>query len=216
MAHQAGCKIGLDLAHAIGNIPLELHARGPDFAAWCTYKYLNSGPGAIAGAFVHSRHLDADGTEQLLGWWGHIENTRFRMGPTFTPAQGADLWQLSNPPILSLAPVIASLSIFAEAGIDHLREKSILLTDFMDFLLQKSFSGRIESITPAASRGCQLSLVVRDDALDARAIFDTLEAQNVISDWREPNVIRVAPVPLYNSFEDVFDFADRLQKAVDA
>jgi kynureninase len=216
MAHQAGCKIGLDLAHAIGNIPLELHAWGPDFAAWCTYKYLNSGPGAIAGAFVHSRHLDADGTEQLLGWWGHIENTRFRMGPTFTPAQGADLWQLSNPPILSLAPVIASLSIFAEAGIDHLREKSILLTDFMDFLLQKSFSGRIESITPAASRGCQLSLVVRDDALDARAIFDTLEAQNVISDWREPNVIRVAPVPLYNSFEDVFDFADRLQKAVDA
>jgi len=216
MAQQAGCKIGLDLAHAIGNIPLELHQWGPDFAAWCTYKYLNSGPGAIAGAFVHSRHLDADGTEQLLGWWGHVENTRFKMGPTFTPAKGADVWQLSNPPILSLAPVIASLSIFADAGIDRLREKSILLTGFMDFLLQESLAGRIESITPVSSRGCQLSLVVKDDALDARAIFETLEAQNVITDWREPNVIRVAPVPLYNSFADVFDFSDRLRRAVNA
>ncbi len=216
MAHEAGCRIGLDLAHAIGNVPLELHRWGPDFAAWCTYKYLNSGPGAVAGAFVHSRHLDADGTQQLLGWWGHIEKTRFKMGPTFTPAQGADLWQLSNPPILSLAPVIASLSIFADAGMDRLREKSILLTGFMDFLLQKKFAGRIESITPPTARGCQLSLVVRDEALDARGIFETLEAQNVITDWREPNVIRVAPVPLYNSFEDVFDFTDRLHKAVDS
>ena len=216
MARATGCKIGLDLAHAIGNIPLDLHEWSPDFAAWCTYKYLNSGPGAIAGAFVHSRHLDADGTQQLLGWWGHVEDTRFKMGPTFTPAKGADLWQLSNPPILSLAPVIASLSIFAEAGMDRLREKSILLTGFMDFLLHKDFSGRIESITPPSARGCQLSLVVRDDTLDARGIFETLEAQNVITDWREPNVIRVAPVPLYNSFEDVFDFTERLHKAVDA
>jgi len=216
MARETGCRIGLDLAHAIGNVPLELHRWGPDFAAWCTYKYLNSGPGAIAGAFVHSRHLDADGTQQLLGWWGHVEKTRFKMGPTFTPARGADLWQLSNPPILSLAPVIASLSIFAEAGMNRLRKKSILLTGFMDFLLQKDFAGRIESITPPAARGCQLSLVVRDDALDARSIFETLEAQNVITDWREPNVIRVAPVPLYNSFEDVFDFVDRLHKAVDS
>ena len=216
MARATGCKIGLDLAHAIGNIELELHEWGPDFAAWCTYKYLNSGPGAIAGAFVHARHLNADGTQQLLGWWGHVEKTRFKMGATFTPAQGADLWQLSNPPILSLAPVIASLSIFAKAGMDRLREKSILLTGFMDFLLQNDFSGRIESITPASARGCQLSLVVRDNTLNAREIFETLDAQNVITDWREPNVIRVAPVPLYNTFEDVFDFTERLRIAVDS
>lgn len=213
LARQTGCKIGLDLAHAVGNIPLELHKWGPDFAAWCTYKYLNSGPGAIAGAFVHSRHLNADGTQQLLGWWSHAASTRFKMGPTFTPAEGADLWALSNPPILALAPVIASLSIFTAAGIDRLREKSILLTGFLDFLLQKDFAGRIESITPSSARGCQMSLVVRDGTLDARTVFETLEAQNVISDWREPNVIRVAPVPLYNSFEDVFDFVDRLHAA---
>ena len=215
MAQQAGCRIGLDLAHAIGNIPLKLHDWGPDFAAWCTYKYLNAGPGAIAGAFVHSRHLNADGSQQLLGWWGHVEETRFRMGSTFTPAVGAELWQLSNPPILSLAPVIASLSIFTDAGMSRLHEKSVLLTGFMDFLLQKEFTGRIESITPTTARGCQLSLVVRDNALDPRNVFETLEAQNVISDWREPNVIRVAPVPLYNTFEDVFDFVERLHKAVD-
>ncbi len=131
-----------------------------------------------------------------------------------SPAEGADLWQLSNPPILSLAPVVASLGIFAEAGMDRLRKKSILLTGFMDFLLQKDFTRRVESITPASARGCQLSLVVRDSALDARAVFETLEAQNVITDWREPNVIRVAPVPLYNTFEDVFEFAERLHKAV--
>lgn len=216
MAKTAGCEIGLDLAHAIGNIELRLHDWAPDFAAWCTYKYLNSGPGAIGGAFVHSRHLNADGSEQLLGWWGHVEETRFKMGPTFTPAEGADLWQLSNPPILSLAPVLASLSIFAKAGIANLREKSVLLTGYMDYLLQKDFAGRIESITPVSARGCQLSLVVRDPSLNARAIFETLEAQNVITDWREPNVIRVAPVPLYNTFEDVFEFTQRLHKAVDA
>ena len=215
MARSAGCRIGLDLAHAVGNVPLELHEWGPDFAAWCTYKYLNSGPGAIAGAFVHSRHLNADGTQQLLGWWSHAESTRFKMGPTFTPAEGADLWALSNPPILSLAPVIASLSVFAAAGMDRLRAKSILLTGFLDFLLQKEFAQRIEPITPASARGCQLSLVVRDSSLNARSVFETLEAQNVITDWREPNVIRVAPVPLYNSFEDVFDFVERLRTATD-
>jgi kynureninase len=213
MARQAGCRIGLDLAHAVGNVPMELHNWGPDFAAWCTYKYLNSGPGAIAGAFVHSRHLNADGTQQLLGWWSHAESTRFKMGPTFTPAEGADLWALSNPPILALAPVIASLNVFTQAGLDRLRTKSILLTGFLDFLLQEDFLGRIESITPSSARGCQISLVVRDKALNPRTVFESLEAQNVISDWREPNVIRVAPVPLYNSFEDVFDFIERLHAA---
>jgi kynureninase len=216
MARQAGCRIGLDLAHAVGNVPLELHEWGPDFAAWCTYKYLNSGPGAIAGAFVHSRHLNADGSQQLLGWWSHSESTRFKMGPTFTPAEGADLWALSNPPILALAPVVASLKIFVAAGMDSLRAKSISLTGFMDYLLQKDFAGRIESITPSAARGCQMSLVVRDESLNARSVFETLEAQNVISDWREPNVIRVAPVPLYNSFEDVFSFIERLHTATES
>ncbi len=214
MARSAGCRIGFDLAHAIGNVPLEMHEWGPDFAAWCSYKYLNSGPGAIGGAFVHARHLDADGSEQLLGWWSHEENTRFNMATSFTPAKGADLWQLSNPPILSLAPVIASLNIFAAAGMEKLREKSLRLTGFMDFLLQERLAGRVESITPADARGCQLSLVIRDQSRDPKEVFDTLLAQNVIADWREPNVIRVAPVPLYNSYEDVYDFVERLQAAM--
>ncbi len=214
LAQQAECRVGLDLAHAIGNVPLELHDWGPDFAAWCSYKYLNSGPGAVGGAFVHARHLDADGSRQLLGWWGHDEATRFEMARSFTPAKGADLWQLSNPPILSLAPVIASLEIYAAARMDKLREKSVRLTGFMDFLLQKELRGRVESITPPSARGCQLSLIVRDASRAPKEVFDALLARNVIADWREPNVIRVAPVPLYNSFEDVFDFVARLQTAM--
>ena len=214
LANDAGSAIGLDLAHAVGNIPLALHDWAPDFAAWCSYKYMNSGPGAIGGAFVHAKHLDADGSRQLLGWWGHEESTRFKMAPTFEPAKGVELWQLSNPPILSLAPVIASLEIFMQAGIENLRAKSIQLTGFLDFLLQKHFAGRIESLTPDNARGCQMSLVVRDESINARALFATLEALNVTADWREPNVIRIAPVPLYNSFEDVYDFSERLELAI--
>ena len=214
MAESAGCRIGLDLAHAIGNIPMTLHESGPDFAAWCHYKYVNAGPGAVGGAFVHARHLDGDGSQQLLGWWGHEEETRFKMAPTFTPARGADLWQLSNPPILSLAPVIASLEIFANAGIAALHEKSKRLTGYLDFLLRDRLPGRVASITPADARGCQLSLVVEDGA--PKRVFDHLIEQNVIADWREPNVIRVAPVPLYNRFEDAFDFVERLATAMDA
>ncbi len=215
LAGDRGCSIGLDLAHAIGNVPLALHEWGPDFAAWCNYKYLNGGPGAVGGAFVHSRHLDADGSQQLLGWWGHEESTRFRMAPTFTPAKGVELWQLSNPPILSLAPVLASLEIFEAAGIDTLRAKSRHLTGFLDFLLQTDFTGDIESITPENARGCQLSLVIRGEKLNARSVFDSLGKLNVTTDWREPNVIRVAPVPLYNSFEDVYDFTARLRLAIE-
>ena len=214
LANDAGSAIGLDLAHAVGNIPLALHDWAPDFAAWCSYKYMNSGPGAIGGAFVHAKHLGAGGSRQLLGWWGHEESTRFKMAPTFEPAKGVELWQLSNPPILSLAPVIASLEIFMQAGIEKLRSKSIQLTGFLDFLLQEHFTGRIESLTPDNARGCQMSLVVRDDSINARAIFETLEALNVTADWREPDVIRVAPVPLYNSFEDVYDFSERLELAI--
>lgn len=213
LAREHGCAVGLDLAHAIGNVPLALHDWAPDFAVWCSYKYLNGGPGAVGGAFVHSRHLDADGSEQLLGWWGHDEATRFAMAPSFTPAKGAELWQLSNPPILSLAPVLASLEVFGRAGIGALREKSVRLTGYLEFLLRRHFEGRIASITPAEARGCQLSLVVTDAALDARALFSRLEQLNVFTDWREPNVIRVAPAPLYNNFEDVFEFVERLRQA---
>ena len=214
MARDHGCMTGLDLAHAIGNVPLALHDWGPDFAVWCSYKYLNGGPGAVGGAFVHTRHLDGDGTRQLLGWWGHDEATRFEMGRTFRPARGAELWQLSNPPILSLAPVLASLEIFDRARIERLREKSRLLTGYLDFLLARHFDGRIRSITPPHARGCQLSLVVEDRRLDARSLFRRLESRNVIADWREPNVIRVAPAPLYVGFEDVHDFVERLRAAV--
>ncbi|HZD51683.1 MAG TPA: kynureninase [Woeseiaceae bacterium] len=209
-----GCAVGLDLAHAIGNVPLSLHDWGPDFAVWCNYKYLNGGPGAVGGAFVAARHLDGDGTRQLLGWWGHDEATRFEMAPTFRPARGVELWQLSNPPILSLAPVLASLDIFGRAKMDRLREKSRKLTGYLDYLLRHHFEGRIESITPPHARGCQLSLVVADSRIDARSLFRRLENRNVIADWREPNVIRVAPVPLYNTYEDVYRFIEHLAASV--
>jgi kynureninase len=215
LARENGCAIGLDLAHAIGNVPLALHEWGPDFAAWCNYKYVNGGPGSVGGAFVHARHLDGDGSRQLLGWWGHEESSRFKMSPTFTPAKGVELWQLSNPPILSLAPVLASLELFLEAGIGNLRAKSQRLTAFLEFLLETSFSGSIRSITPPTARGCQLSLVIIDRRLQPRNVFSSLEQMNVTADWREPNVIRVAPVPMYNSFEDVYDFTARLRLAIE-
>ena len=216
MAHDAGCKIGLDLAHAIGNVPLELNQWGPDFAAWCTYKYLNAGPGAVGGAFVHSRHLDGDDSRYLAGWWGHDEATRFKMAHRFEPAAGVERWQLSNPPILAIAPIVASLSIFQAAGMDALRKKSLSQTAFLKFLLEKEFAGNIDTITPLDARGCQLSLVITDDALNARGVFEALEKLNVIGDWREPNVIRVAPVPLYNSVEDVYELSERLRLAVES
>ena len=214
LGRRHGCRVGLDLAHAIGNIELRLHEWEPDFAAWCSYKYLNSGPGAIGGAFVHDRHLDADGSEQLLGWWGHEEETRFRMDASFTPAKGADLWQLSNPPILSLAPLIASLKIFERAGFEALLNKSLELTSYLQALLNSELPGRIGTITPENARGCQLSLVVLDENVDARGVFEALGAQNVIADWREPNVIRAAPVPLYNSYADAWHFVRRLKTAL--
>lgn len=212
LGRQYDCRVGLDLAHAIGNVELALHDWAPDFAAWCTYKYLNSGPGAIAGAFVHERHRSPD--EFLHGWWGNRESTRFQMRPDFEAAEGAEAWQMSNPPILALAPVIASLQLFEEAGMDRLRDKSRILTGYLDWLIKTRFGNRISSITPEAARGCQLSLKVHDSAIDARALFDRLCELNVTGDWRNPDVIRVAPAPLYNSFVDVFDFAERLTEAL--
>ncbi|HNP62573.1 MAG TPA: kynureninase [Woeseiaceae bacterium] len=214
LGREHGCAVGLDLAHAIGNVEMHLHDWSPDFASWCTYKYLNGGPGSIAGAFVAERHCSRENLQQLHGWWGHDEATRFKMAKDFTPAAGAELWQMSNPPILALAPVAGALTLFEEVGIAALRTKSRLLTGFMDWLVAERYGDRIGSITPRDARGCQLSLVVKDKSINARELFDRLSELNVTPDWREPDVIRVAPVPLYNSFDDVFEFAERLGTAL--
>jgi kynureninase len=215
LAHKHGCLIGFDLAHAIGNVPLELHDWGADFAAWCSYKYLNAGPGAVGGAFVHTQHLDRLHDGQLLGWWGNDQKSRFAMGKDFDPAPGIEAWQLSNPPILALAPLIASLNLFAEAGLDALFAKSRRLTDFLASSLQSEVGDDVQVITPEQARGCQLSLTVTNAKLDPKTFFDRLQARNVIVDWREPDVIRVAPAPLYNSFGDVAEFVSRLRQALE-
>jgi kynureninase len=214
LGREAGCAVGLDLAHAIGNVELHLHEWAPDFAAWCTYKYLNSGPGAIGGAYVHESHSSHENLNQLHGWWGHDEKTRFKMLPSFTPAEGAELWQMSNPPILALAPVMASLEIFLEAGLPRLIDKSRSLTNYLRWLIESRYSDRIGILTRDDARGAQLSLVVKDQGISGRAVFDRLCEHNVTGDWREPDVIRVAPAPLYNSFEDAFEFAERLGTAL--
>ncbi|WP_405228747.1 kynureninase [Lentisalinibacter sediminis] len=215
LAQRHGVTVGLDLAHAIGNVPLSLHDWGADFAVWCSYKYLNGGPGAIAGAWVHERHCRDRSLPRLLGWWGHEESTRFRMTKDFTPAPGADIWQLSNPPVLALAPVIASLELFEAAGIGALREKSLALTGYLRRRLEERFPGGFGILTPEDPRGhgAQLSLVVRGMGLTGRDLFKNLERLNVITDWREPDVIRVAPVPLYNSYADIEAFLERLAEA---
>lgn len=212
LGHRHGCKVGLDLAHAIGNVELALNAWAPDFASWCTYKYLNAGPGAIAGIFVHEKHRSPD--DFLQSWWGNKRSTRFDMLPIFEPAEGAEAWQMSNPPIFSLAPVIASLQLFQEAGFNALREKSRTLTGYLRWLIETHFGDHIGNITPADAPGCQQSLIVNDKSIDARALFDRLCELNVTGDWRNPDVIRVAPVPIYNSFTDVFEFAERLSDAL--
>ncbi len=203
-----GCVVGFDLAHAAGNLRLALHDSDADFAAWCHYKYMNSGPGAVAGAFVHARHAHA-ALPRLAGWWGHDPSTRFLMGPEFVPAPGADGWQLSNPPVLALAPLIASLDLFQRAGMDRLQAKSRSLTGYLEQLIGAHLSDLIEILTPAdpAQRGCQLSLRVKGGRARGRALFEHLERAGVLGDWREPDVIRIAPVPLYNRHVDVLRFA---------
>lgn len=211
-----GCVVGFDLAHAVGNIPLRLHDWNADFAVWCTYKYLNGGPGAVAGCFVHERHRDWTGKPRLAGWWGHDPASRFQMEPDFIPTPGADGWQVSNVPILSLAPVLASLDIFEEAGMRALTAKSNRLTSYLAFLVREELGAYVEILTPLESeqRGCQLSLRVRGTREDQRLVFEALETHGVVCDWREPDVIRVAPVPLYNRFEDVFEFVGVLQQTL--
>jgi kynureninase len=211
--HRRGCMVGFDLAHAAGNIPLRLHDWGPDFAAWCSYKYLNGGPGCVAGCFVHERHSQAWNLPRFAGWWGHDEKTRFQMGPEFRPMAGAEGWQVSNPPILALAPLRASMEIFSEAGMERLRAKSIQLTGYLEFLLERKASSSFSLITPRwpEQRGAQLSIRL---AHEGRKFCDRLAAQGVIGDWREPDIFRVAPIPLYNSFQDVYRVAEKFSAAL--
>ncbi len=201
-----GCIVGFDLAHAIGNLPLRLHDWGPDFTVWCSYKYLNGGPGCVGGCFVHERHARAWDLPRLAGWWGHEDETRFQMGPDFHPTAGAEGWQLSNPPILALAPLRAAMEIFFEAEPERLRSKSVSLTNYMEFLLDLHPSPKFSIITPREPerRGAQLSIRL---AGVGRELCDRLTARGVIGDWREPDIFRVAAVPLYNSYQDIYQFA---------
>ncbi len=210
--HSVGARVGFDLAHAAGNLPLKLHDWGPDFAVWCSYKYLNSGPGGPAGLFVHERHGQNFDLPRQGGWWGHDENERFQMKKGFKPMVGADGWQVSNAQVFASAPHLASLEIFDAVGMENLRAKSLQLTAFLEFLIGKrSGSGhRFRIITPKnpAERGCQLSVLTDERGRDLHRF---LEKNAAISDWREPNVIRFAPVPLYNSFEDVWRLGQLLR-----
>jgi kynureninase len=211
--HAKGCVVGFDLAHAAGNLRLQLNEWNVDFAIWCSYKYLNAGPGAIAGCYVNERHARNAELPRLAGWWGHNKDSRFRMGPEFQAIPSAEGWQLSNPNILSLAALRASMEIFDEAGMERLRAKSERLTDYLEFLLKQGSSKRFEIITPSdpAQRGAQLSLRIPKDG---KRVCERLSAAGVICDWREPDIMRVAPVPLYNSFTDAYMFAEELFKTL--
>ncbi|MDA9127247.1 kynureninase [Flavobacteriaceae bacterium] len=213
LGHSYGAKVGFNLAHGAGNIICDLHDNGVDFAVWCTYKYLNSGPGSLGGVFVHERHSESYDLPRFTGWWGHNKETRFKMRDGFDPIAGAEGWQLSNPPILSMAAIRASLDIFDRAGIHKIREKSIQLTAYLAELLSTLNSDKIRIMTPLEPehRGAQLSLQLKDSD---RSLHDALTHLGVVSDWREPDVIRVAPAPLYNSYRDIYDFVQRLNQCL--
>ncbi len=216
-AHAAGAYAGFDLAHAAGNVALRLHEWDIDFACWCNYKYLNSGPGAIAGAFVHEKHSANTGLKRMEGWWGNDSSNRFKMQPEFTPAPGAAAWQMSTAPMMLLASHKIALDIFSAAGFDNILAKSKLLSAYLFFVLDEinQPEEKFSIITPRNSneRGCQVSLSVHQNA---KAVFDALLPNGIFADWREPNVIRVAPVPLYNSFEEIFIFGQTLQQILKA
>ncbi len=218
-AHEVGARVGFDLAHAVGNVPLALHDWGVDFAVWCSYKYLNGGPGGVAGAFVHERHVDDGSLPRLLGWWGQRPDIRFEMGTVFDPVGAAESWQLSNPPILAMAALRASLDIFDRAGgMRPLRMKSERQIEYLDFLMAEVIGDRVESITPVppAERGCQHSLRIRMPGVDGRDVHRGLEAAGVACDWRHPDVIRAAPAPLYTSFADIHRFVAILDRLLGA
>lgn len=208
-AHRVGAYAGFDLAHAVGNILLELHNWNVDFACWCSYKYLNSGPGGVGGIYVHEHHYSNPKIFRLGGWWGNDEKTRFQMKKGFIPQNNAGSWQMSNAPVFNMVAHNASLDIYDKAGMAALREKSIQLTGYLEFLLRKIEHLSFEIITPTdpEKRGCQLSLLFGDRG---KEVFEQLTANGVVADWREPNVIRIAPVPLYNTFEDAYRFYEIL------
>lgn len=216
-AHGVGAMAGWDLAHAAGNVVLELHDWDVDFAAWCSYKYLNSGPGSVSGIFVHEKHGNKPELPRLAGWWGYPAEKRFMMEPGFTPALGADGWQQSNAPVFTMAPYKVSLDMFAEAGMQNLREKGDKLTGYLEFVIdhvsEESPNSNLEIITPreVSKRGSQLSILAHGSG---KEVFDKLFEQGVVVDWREPNVIRMSPAPMYNSFEDVYKFGEALKKAL--
>ncbi len=213
LAHAKGAKVGFDCAHGAGNVELNLHDSGADFAVWCSYKYLNSGPGSLAGCFVHERHAYDKEIPRFEGWWGHNKDTRFEMRDGFDPIPGVEAWQLSNPPILSLAAVKASLELFDEVGMSNLRKKSLKLTGYLEFLLERMGKEVVRVISPKKpeERGCQLSIQVKNGY---KALFHTVSDMGVIADWREPDVIRIAPTPFYNSYVEVFRFVEILKTAL--
>jgi len=210
-AHNVGAYCGFDMAHAVGNVPVQLHDWQVDFACWCSYKYLNSGPGGVGGIFVHERHGNNPDTFRLAGWWGNEETTRFKMEKGFIPAKGAASWQMSNAPVFNMVGHKASLDIYDKTSITQLRAKSLKLTAYLEYLLLQLDNLDFKIITPSEPkrRGAQLSMLF---GKDGRKVFDILTGKGVIADWREPNVIRVAPVPLYNSFEDVYRFYEILKE----
>lgn len=213
LGHKAGCKVGFDCAHGAGNVALNLHDSGADFAIWCTYKYLNAGPGSLAGCFVHERHAHNKNLNRFTGWWSHNKKTRFTMRDEFDQLAGAEGWQLSNPPILSMAAIKASLDLIDAVGFQNLIEKSKKLTSYFEFLLKQLGDSVIQIITPSNlnERGCQLSIQVKKAD---KTLHNELTKAGIISDWREPNVIRCAPVPLYNSYLDVFNLVEKLKDIV--
>ena len=210
-SHEAGAYCGFDLAHAAGNIKLKMHEWNADFACWCSYKYLNSGPGGVSGVFIHQRHMADKKIVRLAGWWGQDKATRFKMEKEFNPIPTAEGWQLSNAPVLSMAAHKASLDIFKDAGMDNLIKKGKMLAGYLKFILEEINNNTTEKIIevitpqPEMESGCQVSMLMLKDG---KNIFEALKKEGVIADWREPNVIRIAPVPLYNSFEDVFKFGE--------
>jgi len=217
-ARRHGCAVGFDLAHAIGNVPLALHDSDADFAVWCSYKYLNSGPGAVGGCFVHRRHGAAAELPRLAGWWGHDRVRRFLMEPQFTPLAGAEGWQISNPPILSLAPLAASLALFTAAGFKRLRRKSLALTRYLEWQIGRELAGRVRFLTPAdpARRGCQVAVQFQPAPRNARTFVARLRSAGLVADWRRPDVLRLAPVPLYNRFRDVYAAVQAVRRTLDA
>jgi kynureninase len=215
-AHGVGAYCGFDLAHAIGNVALKMHDWNVDFACWCSYKYLNSGPGGVAGAYIHQKHIGNKSLQRLAGWWGHDKENRFKMEKGFNPIETAEGWQLSNAPVLSMAAHKASLDIFEDAGMENLLPKAKMLSDYLLFILDEINSSLdkkiIEIITPRNDKGCQVSILMLEKG---KEVFEALKQNGVIADWREPNVIRVAPVPLYNSFEDVFRFGEIVKQILE-